>query len=167
MVLSMDFRLASEEDLDSIVKVFLACWKESYSEILSADVRDSMNTDEAKALWSKSFSDTSLKTYLLFDSAIPVAVFRYGASREDENASHLFSLYVDPQFSGRGIGKLIMEKVLAMAKSDSFNKVTLWVFEKNRPARSLYEKFGFIPTGRNRITPAWGEVEVELAASLI
>lgn len=163
----MDFRLASEDDLDSIVNVFLACWKESYAEILSSDVRDSMNTDEAKALWSKSFSDNSLQTYLIFDSEIPVAVFRYGASREEDKAGHLFSLYVDPNFSGRGIGSIIMEKVLAMAKSDSCNKVTLWVFEKNRPARSLYEKFGFIPTDRNRITPAWGEVEVELAASLI
>ena len=163
----MDFRLASEDDLDAIAEVFLACWKESYSEILAASVRDAMNLEEAKKLWAKSFSDTSLRTFLVCDGDLVAAIFRYGSSKDEAETGHLFSLYVDPDFSGRGIGRAIMEQVISLAKSDLFSKVTLWVFEKNQPARSLYEKFGFTPTGNNRITPAWGEVEIELSAPLI
>lgn len=163
----MKLREATIDDVEAIVDLFLRCWKESYSEILPAEVRDSMNVEKARDLWSKSFSDNSLKTFLVLSGSEVSAVFRYGLARDLPDSGHLFSLYVDPSFAGQGLGRSIMENVMSMAKSDSYQRVTLWVFEKNRPARSLYEKFGFTPTGNTRITPSWGEVEIELSTPII
>jgi RimJ/RimL family protein N-acetyltransferase len=43
--------------------------------------------------------------------------------------------------------------------------MTLWVFEENTAARSLYEKFGFSLTGENKITSEWKTLEIEMLNS--
>lgn len=163
----MNMRLATEEDLASIVSIFLSCWKESYADVLSAEVREAMDAERAEQLWNKSFFDETLRTYISYEDKNPTAVFRYGAARDEAGAGHLYSLYVDPRFSGRGVGRSIMEEVISLARSDAFERITLWVFESNLPARALYKKFGFEPTGRSRMTPEWGALEIELSATLI
>jgi hypothetical protein len=40
--------------------------------------------------------------------------------------------------------------------------VTLWVFEENLVAQSLYASFDFVPDGARRVEPEYGAQEIRL-----
>lgn len=52
-------------------------------------------------------------------------------------------VYVDPDFRGQGIGKLIMEALMAAAQTQGATKIGLQVDIENGAALSLYKSMGF------------------------
>ena len=57
--------------------------------------------------------------------------------------AHVDMLYVDPDHQGQGLGRLLLEAMLARP----LRPVTLHVHAENHPARRFYERFGFRPAG--------------------
>ena len=55
-------------------------------------------------------------------------------------------LYVRPQFRGRGLGRALLEKIIALAHERGYCKVTLEVREDNIAAQKLYQSLGFEDT---------------------
>jgi ribosomal-protein-alanine N-acetyltransferase len=56
---------------------------------------------------------------------------------------HLKDLAVDPEHRGEGIGRLLLSQTLTRLFIEGVSRVKLEVRRGNRPARSLYEEFGF------------------------
>lgn len=67
--------------------------------------------------------------------------------RIDRSGTQLYSMWVDPEARGRGVAQALIRAVAAWADERSCRDVYLFVQESNRPARSLYERVGFGPTG--------------------
>jgi GNAT superfamily N-acetyltransferase len=61
----------------------------------------------------------------------------------------LLRLYVDSNWHGKGIGALLMNRAIEIAKADGFKTLWLGVWEKNFRAQSFYKKFGFTPVGQH------------------
>jgi GNAT superfamily N-acetyltransferase/chorismate mutase len=59
-------------------------------------------------------------------------------------ATWLDDLYVLPDAQGRGIGRALLDRVLALHPDG----IGLWVFESNRPAREFYARRGFVALER-------------------
>lgn len=55
----------------------------------------------------------------------------------------LYTFAVHPQFLHQGIGKQLMEFILAYAVRENIRAIRLDVYEKNTPAIRLYEQMGF------------------------
>ncbi|OGC90391.1 MAG: ribosomal-protein-alanine N-acetyltransferase [candidate division Zixibacteria bacterium RBG_16_53_22] len=55
---------------------------------------------------------------------------------------------VAPDHRGRGIAKLLMNRILEIAKERECDLIFLEVRESNQPARSLYESYEFKVVGR-------------------
>ena len=69
-------------------------------------------------------------------------------SRTDEEAdAHLYGMWVDPTWRGRGIGARLVDGVLAWARSWGARSVILGVAEINDGAADFYEHLGFADTG--------------------
>jgi len=66
---------------------------------------------------------------------------RSGRSRERHKSD--FGIGVSKAHWGKGLGSLLMEKVISESKKNSISKVTLKVSEKNIRAIKLYKKYGF------------------------
>jgi len=67
--------------------------------------------------------------------------------------AHVFHLniVVHPGFTGRGVGTALMRELLTWARTHAaLEKIELLVRETNAPARSLYERCGFVEEGRLR-----------------
>ncbi len=54
-------------------------------------------------------------------------------------------LYVDPEFRGRGINKLVLEHLFDWARKNDLPEVHLTVYPDNEPAIRAYIKTGFKP----------------------
>lgn len=60
------------------------------------------------------------------------------------------ALAVAPAFYRQGVGRALLEHVIAEARADGARKVTLRVLGGNGPARALYESVGFVVEGNLR-----------------
>jgi ribosomal protein S18 acetylase RimI-like enzyme len=66
----------------------------------------------------------------------------------------LVSVWVRPQARGRGVGVALVVAVTGWAKARDATAVHLWVNENNIPARRLYERCDFVPTGERGPLPS-------------
>ena len=66
----------------------------------------------------------------------------------------LISMFVRPRARGRGVGEALIAAVLDWARARNATSVHLWVTEINKPARLLYERCGFSPTGERQPVPS-------------
>lgn len=70
-----------------------------------------------------------------------------------ENTCELVAIYFAPGSWRRGYGSQAMQFILSCAKEQRYNRIVLWVLEKNAPARAFYEKWGFRFDGKTNVLP--------------
>jgi GNAT superfamily N-acetyltransferase len=63
---------------------------------------------------------------------------------------HLKMLYVRPDRWGRGLGGALVDVVLDESRSREYDHAEVWAHLGNARARRLYDRKGFLPTGRER-----------------
>jgi ribosomal protein S18 acetylase RimI-like enzyme len=76
-----------------------------------------------------------------------------GVSVEDGEAD-LVSMWVRPSARGLGVGEALVEAAATWATAHGFGALYLWVTESNGPARRLYERCEFTPTGERQPLPS-------------
>jgi len=159
----MKLRLAHASDLPEIANLFLKCWTISYADVLSQETREAMTLVSAVELWEKALTtNLERKTVLAIENNELLGIFRVGSDPKDSLRGHLFSLYISPDFAGKGFGKTLLEAAIEEIKTQGFNAMSLWVFDENKIAKSLYAKYGFVATGESRTTPEWNALEIEM-----
>jgi ribosomal protein S18 acetylase RimI-like enzyme len=157
-------RAATAADLDDVVTTFVACWHESYADLLPRHVRALYTVDTARELWRRS----PLAAMLVADVADRgvLGVLRFGADPADAGRGHVFSLYVHPDTQGLGLGRALLDAGTVRLRADGFEQATLWVFADNHAAQAFYAKCGWLPDGATRVEPAYRLSEVRLQRSL-
>lgn len=108
---------------------------QSYAEVsLLSD--EKWQEDTAKAAESNEFY-----VILAFDETRPVGM---SACVRREDFGKMIMVWVDPQYRGSGIGRLLVDRTMTEAGAPSYK---LTVVEGNTPAIRTYEQLGFTPTG--------------------
>ena len=84
---------------------------------------------------------------LILEDETPVGMVMY--FDWPEAGQYVFSqLFIDQRYQGRGLGEQAARLTLDELRADGrFEKVCLCYVEGDDPARRLYEKLGFRPTG--------------------
>lgn len=67
-----------------------------------------------------------------------------------EGEAELHRIAVLPSHRGKGLSRLLMDKMIADAKNKRADGIFLEVRSKNAPAVGLYEKYGFVRLGTRR-----------------
>lgn len=58
----------------------------------------------------------------------------------------IISIYLLPDYMGRGFGKVFFDSVIVELKKMGYRNIFVWVLEENLRARKFYEKEGFVMT---------------------
>jgi GNAT superfamily N-acetyltransferase len=66
----------------------------------------------------------------------------------------LVAMWVDPHHRRRGVARALAERAVRWAEDRHAREVVLWVADHNTPARELYERVGFRPTGERQPLPS-------------
>ena len=66
------------------------------------------------------------------------------------DAAELISMWVDPEYRGKGIADQLVEVVAGWAAADGYARLRLCVVEGNRAAERLYLRCHFRPTGERQ-----------------
>lgn len=83
------------------------------------------------------------------------------AALKEEGVCEMKRLYVRPAFRHYGIGKELVEALLAIAQSKGFNKMKLDTLKRLQPAIRLYERYGFHETNPYYTNPIGDVVYME------
>jgi DNA-binding MarR family transcriptional regulator/GNAT superfamily N-acetyltransferase len=78
----------------------------------------------------------------------------------EESTGLLRWFIVDATYSGKGLGKLLMQTAMQHCERANFDRVELWTFAGLDTARALYEKHGFLLSDE-RLGTKWGKEVLE------
>ena len=108
------------------------------------------------------------RTWLALRDDLPVGsvtTVRFEEQAEDETC--LVGMWVAGHARGSGVGEALVEAASADAREQGCSRLTLDVAHDNAPARKLYERMGFRPTGRQGVLPHHeGVTEFEMVRPL-
>lgn len=62
----------------------------------------------------------------------------------DNGGGWIEQLYVEPGYTGRGLGEALLQRSLAELHAAGAHPVRLWCFQANTGARRFYERHGFV-----------------------
>jgi ribosomal protein S18 acetylase RimI-like enzyme len=79
--------------------------------------------------------------YRLVSNDIPYGYLIYSAQ---DGTAYLEGIYLDKEYRGRGLSKLILQNFELELKEKGIHTVWLYVFAHNQPALKLYEKMGYV-----------------------
>jgi GNAT superfamily N-acetyltransferase len=110
----------------------------------------------------------ALPTFVWREGDADVGMVRGAPHDVDPEAAYLISMWVAPEARGRGVGGALIAEVIAWARGRELRRLVLDVGEHNAPARRLYERAGFVPTGATGALPPPRDhlPEVEMAVEM-
>lgn len=74
--------------------------------------------------------------------------FKDGKGGLDPALLHISMVFVHPDAQGSGVGTSLVLHVLDAARSLGYQRVGVWTYRDNTPARRLYESVGMATTGK-------------------
>jgi ribosomal-protein-alanine N-acetyltransferase len=126
---AVTFRRMTEADLDAVLKVEYAAFSHP---------------------WTRGIYLDALKSYevwLMFEGSQQVG---HGVINVIIDEAHLLNITVKPESQGRGLGLLLLEKLMKRAYELNGRECFLELRDSNRSAYRLYERYGFNEIGRRR-----------------
>lgn len=126
-------------------EVRLAMLQESPSAFGSTHEQESTRHDER--VWRQRLRDNAVFLARVGGAPAGSATYsEYGITDPGECA--LYGMWVDPRFRRMGVGHALVQAVVARARAVGRRRVVLYVVADNTGARLLYQREGFVATGR-------------------
>ena len=139
----MEIRSTQEGD-----EIYLKQWLMEEDTLRWFPMINEVEVDDASKLWVN-YGKNNAGFTALSDGVPCGMVVIYPAVYRKLSHQSLISIIVDKQSRGKGVGRLLMNKMMEHAKQNfQMELIHLEVYEDN-PARFLYEKLGFVEYGRD------------------
>ncbi len=132
------------DDKMMISKVYEESWKSAYKGIIPQEYLDSI----PEGRWVPNLDKQGWGNLVCIDNGKMIGTSSFCKSRFEQfqGWGEIVSIYLLPDYIGKGYGKILMDAVLSELKRQGYEDVFLWVLEENVKARNFYEKYGFLPT---------------------
>ena len=142
-------RIAVIEDAPAIARVNYLTWLHAYRGLIPDSELDSLNLEVLTGEWRQNLNLSNPRgiTHVVRNDESLIAYSRFYPSVDpDEDQGRVAtigSVYVSPDFQGRGIGRELIRAVLKAAGEQAFTEATLHVLVANKRAREFYENLGW------------------------
>lgn len=95
--------------------------------------------------WAANLDQGDRRSLVLEEDGALIGTACVSPSRWPEHPKfgEIVSLYLLPEYMGRGCGRTLLEAAVQELEGRGFRDILLWVLEENRRARRFYEKNGF------------------------
>jgi GNAT superfamily N-acetyltransferase len=134
---------ATIEDFGTIREIAYATWPVTYGEILSKEQLDYMlEMMYSEATLADNVTNKGHRFILVNENAIPLGFASYEHHYLNTNTTRLHKLYLLPESQGKGMGKMLMDKIVALAKENQSDAISLNVNKFNN-SHAFYTKMGF------------------------
>lgn len=166
-------RRAQLTDVDAIALLHIASWRVAYRAELPAQYLTSLDENARAEQWRTRMARPATEVLLAERDGALLGFCAHGPHDSDgslTNAWEIYSLHVQPLLRGGGIGTMLFDEALSIARQAGSAVLTLWVVATNAAARRFYEGKGMQPDGatKNReLAPGTILHEVRYAVPLL
>ena len=70
-----------------------------------------------------------------------------GVQRVNDTSAEIRRLYLDAHVRGRGLGRALVDEVLAWCRAHGFTRLVLWSDTRFEQSHRLYDRMGFVRLG--------------------
>ncbi len=148
------------DEVPEVAQIYEDSWKVAYRGIVPDEYLAGIHAEHWIPLLTE-FPDASR---VLRVDGRPVATATIGAARDESRAGwgEIVSIYVRPECVRKGYGKALFRHAVNELRGRGFDRIYIWVLEKNRTARAFYEREGFSYNGDSVGIELGGEKLVEV-----
>ncbi len=134
---------ASPLDFKTIQDIAYKTWPDTYGVILSQAQLDYMlDNFYSEATLNENFSQKNHRFLLLKEADTTLGFASYEHNYNEELCTRVHKIYLLPKTQGKGLGKLLIDKMAALAVESGSKKLSLNVNRFNK-AFAFYKKIGF------------------------
>ncbi len=149
---------AGPSDADAIGEVHVEGWRAAYRGQLPDVLLDGLSVEDRRAGWRRRLvQPTRSAVWVAILSDRVVGFASSGPARDADldptRVAELHALYLLPGCWGRGIGFALHGAVLARARADAREALSLWVLRGNARGRAFYERQGWRADGAEQRKP--------------
>jgi GNAT superfamily N-acetyltransferase len=145
-------------DAPVIAAIHAASWRDAYRGLLRAEYLESEVAGDRIAVWTERLqhADAACYGFIAEQHGTPIGFVYLHGAHDPQWGTLLDNLHVRPGFTGRGIGRRLIESAAREAiRRHPAQRMYLWVFEQNVRARRFYARLGGRET-ECRLQPAPG-----------
>ena len=145
--LPVKIRHAGKDDAPEIARVYIESWHDTYPGVVPSALLQAMTQKGQTARWRSAIRAQPNTGEAVFvaenDRQGIVAMMSCGPSRDRSLGfdGEVYTLYVEPSFYGRGVGRAMLQHSFSRMHSRGFGSCVIWAHAKN-PARFFYERMG-------------------------
>lgn len=150
-----------EADVEAVSGIRVRGWRAAYAGIVPQAYLDAMSVERDAAGRRELFARPGRTSRDLVaqdvDGGGPVGWLCYGPFRGEievaGRAGEVYALYVDPELTGRGVGRALLDAAHAAMRDEGYAASALWVLRDNHGARRFYARSGYTPDGATQDDP--------------
>jgi GNAT superfamily N-acetyltransferase len=158
-------RKARPSDAESIARIYIDSWRDTYPLVLPARVLNGMTLKGQTARWRNAIAVGTRETVLVAEDEKGriIGMTSMGRARDAGTGydAEIYTLYIDPLMTGRGAGRTLLAGAFAALAERGHSKCIIWAHGGN-PARFFYEAMGGKPVAE-RTTSMMGVPVPEIA----
>jgi ribosomal protein S18 acetylase RimI-like enzyme len=158
---SLTIRPGRVQDVAQMARVHVRCWQETYRGLMPDAVLDDPGFPAARErMWTQVLTCERYRQnrVAVAERDEELAGIAMSGPPEDVTAAwarQLYVLYVYAADHGTGVGRALLEAVIAPAEP-----AVLWVADPNPRAQAFYRKHGFVPDGTARAEDGVREIRM-------
>jgi ribosomal protein S18 acetylase RimI-like enzyme len=148
-------RAASPRDAAGIARVHAQSWRAAYRGVLPAGYLARLQHPALARHWRQRLGFTGGRDVLVAERARRIVGFATLGDVEDDDSLEGFAgeigmLYLQPELTGRGIGRRLFQQALAVLERHELFWAVTWVIEVNTRAQAFYRREGMRDDGARR-----------------
>lgn len=146
-------RRATEKDISRLAEIHVMGWRTAYRDIVDDKILfGHMQVGKRLEVFRTAVKDKNESNFVYEEDGIVKGFLTMGKSRDEDGggAYELWSLYVDPLMTGKGIGTELIRFCEKKAQELGYIKINLWILKDNEIGRLFYDNLGYIEDGKKR-----------------
>jgi putative acetyltransferase len=136
-------RGARRDETETLLRIQREAGVAAFSHVFPQD-RFPFPDDEEREHWKRTLDDPDVEVYIAELDGEPAGSVSVGNG-------FLQTLYVLPEYQGRGIGSSLHDHALDRLRALGADEARLWTLEENEAARRFYERRGWTLNGETRV----------------
>lgn len=152
-------RLAELSDVPRLAEIHVRSWQAAYREILPKEFLAGLSVEQREESWTNKL--VAGQTFVVEQHNVVAGFVRVVAS-EDPNLGEVQSIYLDPDYFRRGLGRSLLAAAEERLADMGFQNAILWVFVDNQAARRFYEAMGWRVEPRTALMELGGRQLTEI-----
>ncbi len=138
----VNFEPVDANGISQIIRLAKIIWWTTYPSFLpKSQIEFMLETMYNQDVISAEIENNVIWKFIIFEDEI-IGFFSY--SKEQESSLKLHKFYILSEYQRKGIGKIVVDSLKQIAKSEILSRITVNVNRYNQNAINAYLKYGFI-----------------------